>query len=157
MWASPRGWRSLSRICMPGKAEQLLRRSTQLEGSQCSQACGQGRLWSGVTTHPFRWGPRRWGSGSVNNVSLCSWLIQLHLTPFLRLPQQITSSGPKQPRCHTLSTSELSDMTQLGTGVYVSGPGVWSLGIRAGPSAEHSHKHPSSLPLSQHSFFVQSL
>lgn len=38
------GCGSHSRICLPGKPGQLLRLSTQLEESQCSQACGQGRL-----------------------------------------------------------------------------------------------------------------
>lgn len=146
-----RGWRSLSRIFMPGKPEQLLRRSTQLEGSQGSQACGQGRLWSGVATHPFRWGPQRLGKW------LCEQCLTLFLansatpytSPLLTPTDHIFCPPPpkKQPRCHTPSTSGLSDTTH-GSGPE-GGRGILSLGIRAGTSAEHNHKHPSSLPLSQ--------
>lgn len=73
---------------MPGKPEQLLKRSTQLEGSQCSQACGQERLWSGITTHPFRWGPQRLGK------RLCEQCLTLFLansaTPYTTCPLTLT-------------------------------------------------------------------
>ncbi|EDL09819.1 mCG147283 [Mus musculus] len=75
---------------MPGKPEQLLRRSTQLEGSQGSQACGQGRLWSGVATHPFRWGPQRLGK----------WLCEQCLTLFLANSATPYTSPPLTPTDH---------------------------------------------------------
>lgn len=86
----------------------------------------------------------------MNNVSLCSWLTQLHLTPLPCSALQIISSAPKQPRCNILGSAGLPDT--------LSEVRARGLGIRAGMSAEHGHKHPASLPLSQcSSIFVQQL